>query len=414
MSTPPMERGIEPVKSESASHRATRQRVSLRDAEAWVDGAASTLEAETTPLVEAAGRILVEDLHAPGDVPEVDRAAIDGLAVRAEETVGASAYSPLLFRRQAPDRALAVGFFALLAAGEPLPVGADAVIRLEAGDVRETDPFEIIEPVAQGSEVESAGAHARRGERLLGLGHRLHSHDIGILAAAGIGEVTVIRQPRVRIVQTGRQRLAPGVPPSDANGPLLRALVARDGGIVADLRHADRGRAGLREALAAPGADAVLVVGGTGNGPGDEAAAALAETGHLAIHGLALRPGETAGLGRTNGGAFVALLPDTPAHCCWAYEMLAGRAIRGLGGRNPSLPFRAWRVTLKSKIVSTIGMTEIWPIRRTADDAVQPMPSFATTGLFAAASADGFVIVPEGSEGYASGATVTAYFYSGP
>jgi molybdopterin molybdotransferase len=414
-----MERETEPVKSEPAAHRLAMRRISLGDAKAWVDAAASTLKAETTPLAEAYGRILAEDLHAPGDIPGVNRAAIDGLAVRAEETVGASAYNPLLFRAQTPDRPLEAGFFAFVAAGEPLPVGADAVIRLEAGDLGETGSFEVIEPVAHGSEVEGAGTQARRGERLLERGHRLRPHDIGILAVAGIGEVRVTRRPQVRIVLTGRQLLAAGEPSQpnkawDANGPLLRALIARDGGVVADTHHTDRGRAAIREALIAPGADAVLVIGGTGNGPGDDAAAALAEAGHLAIHGVALRPGETAGLGRISGGVFVALLPGTPAHCCWAYEMLAARAIRRLGGREPDLPFQARQMILRSKIVSTIGMTEICPIRRSADDMVEPVTSFATAGLFAAAAADGFVIIPEGGEGYASGAMVTAYFYSDP
>jgi molybdopterin molybdotransferase len=165
--------------------------------------------------------------------------------------------------------------------------------------------------------------------------------------------------------------------------------------------------------LVEAGVDIVLVIGGTGPGIDDHSAAALAEAGELAIHGVALRPGETAGLGRTVSGVPVVLLPGAPAACLWSYELFAGRVIRRLGGRGPELPYRSRAMITARKMVSAIGMTEICPVRCGLGDTVEPVPSFAETGLMAAVGADGFVIVPEGSEGHPQGARVTVYLYEG-
>jgi molybdopterin molybdotransferase len=183
--------------------------------------------------------------------------------------------------------------------------------------------------------------------------------------------------------------------------------------VVVDILAAEQSRQGIRSALEMDGADIVLVVGGSGPGANDHAAAALAEAGNLAIHGIALRPGETAGLGYTRGGVPVILLPGSPGACLFGYEMLAGRAVRSLGGRDRALPYRTRIMRVARKIVSAIGMTEICPVRCAAPDTAEPLPSFSEIGLMAAVAGDGFVIVPEGSEGHPQGAPVTVYLYEG-
>ena len=107
------------------------------------------------------------------------------------------------------------------------------------------------------------------------------------------------------------------------------------------------------------------------------------------------------------------LLPGAPAACLWSYELFAGRAIRRLGRRSPELPYRSREMITARKIVSAIGMTEICPVRCGAGDSVEPLPSFAEAGLMAAVGADGFVIVPEGSEGHPQRGRVTVYLYEG-
>ena len=223
--------------------------------------------------------------------------------------------------------------------------------------------------------------------------------------------VPAIRRPRVHCLVLAPETAAFGASVHDANGPLLRALAERDGGVITELRQIARDRAAIAEALAAAGADIVVVAGGTGRGRRDESAAALAEVGDLAIHGVALHPGESAGLGRNGNGVPVFLLPGAPAACLWAYEFFAGRAIRRLAGRDPALPFRVREMTTARKIVSAIGMTEVCPVRCLSDDRVEPIASAATAGMAAIAQADGFVIITEGSEGFPAGALLPVHLH---
>jgi molybdopterin molybdotransferase len=346
--------------------------------------------------------VLAEPAIAGADIPPVDLASFDGIALRAEETAGAGSYNPLRFRLVEAGKALPPFGAVRVKAGEPLPEGADAVAAMEHASFDEAGGCDIIEPVAAGSQVEQAGSHAARGVTLLAAGLRLSPYDIGLLASAGIERISVIRRPKVRIVVMGHGR-------GDAEALLLRALIERDGGKVAELC-VIVGRDGLRDLLTARGADIVLVAGSAVQDMADEAAALLAETGELPIRGIAVHPGESTGLGRTGDGIPVVLLPAAPAVAClWAYEFFAGRAIRRLAERNPALPFPSRRMRTRRKIVSIIGITDVWPVRCLGGESVEPIASFAEAGLVAAAQADGFIIVPEGSEGFSEGTTVTVY-----
>ena len=379
-------------------------RIPVKDALDWIDAHVSPLAAETVPVGGAAERILAEPAVAWADVPPFDRAAIDGVALRAEETLGASSYNPLSFRAAAAgEGALPLSGAAAVSAGQHLPKNADTVVSLDHATRHAAGVWEIIEPAVPGSGVEHAGSGAARGMALLPAGRRLFPHDIGLLAAASVTHVTVVRRPKVGIVV-----VAGGV--DDASGPLLGALIGRDGGDLVDLRPVERDRAALGAALAVAAADIVLTVGAAGNGADDCAAAGLADAGELAIGGVALYPGEAAAIGRTHLGTPVFLLPGAPASCLWAYEFFAGRALRRLAGRDPALPFRSRAMRTSRKIVSAIGMTEICPVRCIGGRAT-PTASFAERGLMAAAGADGFVVISEGSEGFAEGAVVTVYLY---
>lgn len=389
----------------------SRELARHHDVTAWIDAWAAPLEPETIALAAVAGRVLANGAEAAMDLPPFDRAAADGFAVLADETVGASPYNPLPLRLGTAGvgagRAVAVG------SGDPLPAGADAVVRREHAIAEGAGTIAVIAPVFPGSEIEPSGGHAQRGSVLVAPGRILGAREIGLLASAGLERVAVVCRPRVRcllaadrVVEPGRA-LAPGAV-HDANGPMLAALIGRDGGALVDRRLIGRDRGTLRAALALPGADIVLLAGGTGAGDGDEAATALAEAGELAMHGVALRPGESAGAGRA-GGTPVFLLPGAPVACLWAYELLAGRAVRRLAGRSPELPFPERTLRAGRKIVSEIGMVEVCPVRCAGQEEVEPIVPFAEAGLASAVQADGFVLVPETSEGYPQGAPVTVY-----
>ena len=314
------------------NHPASRS--SIADAVAWIDAATRRLEAEDVPLDAAFGRVVAADLHAERPIPPYDVAALDGYAVEASASFGAGAYNPLALP------------LLMVASGALLPAAADAVVPLEFGEP-EAAAVTVIEPVAPGDNVDRAGAVATTGAVLMGAGTRCDARHIGLLAGAGYRSVPVVRKPLVRLATGGAIALGEA---GDSDGPMLCALVGRDGGTIQ--------KAPLAQAFD-DGADLVLVVGGTGPGPEDGAAAALARAGELAIRGVRLRPGETACCGLTRASMPVLLLPGMPPACWWSYELLAGRAIRRLAGGDPGLPYRAGEATTAGKIVSAIGLTEI-------------------------------------------------------
>lgn len=390
-------------------------RISLEAATAWIDAHVGRLASEQVSLADAAGRILAEDVVAACDVPGCDRAALDGLAVRADATDGASAYNPLRFQPAPADVPLPPYGGMLLCAGDALPPGSDAIVPQVFLEQDGTGGFEIIQGVPPGNGIQPSASHCRKGDVLLPRGRPVSPHDVGLLATAGIARLQVVRQPAVHCILVAHTSARTGVAPrqaeQDANGPLLRALIARDGGRVAAFQPVGRDVPAIRDAVLGQAADLVIIAGGTGPGANDAAATALAAAGEVAIHGIALQPGETAGLGRTAAGVPVCLLPGTPADCLWAYEFLADRVIRRLGGRESALPFRSRRMTTGRKIVSVIGATEVVPVRCVGEDRVEPVTAFAERGLAAVAAADGFVVMAEGSEGVAEDTAIDVRLY---
>lgn len=187
------------------------------------------------------------------------------------------------------------------------------------------------------------GEDIARGSTALAAGRRLRPQDAGLAASLGLAQLQVVRRPRVRLLVTGNEVRAPGTPkgPSeiyDANSVTLRGLVARDGGLLESHQRLGDDPQIIAQALAAPGADVVLISGGSSVGAEDHAPRLLAELGELAIHGIAMRPSSPAGMGRI-GDTLVFLLPGNPVSCLCAYDFFAGRAIRLLGGRPADWPY---------------------------------------------------------------------------
>jgi molybdopterin molybdotransferase len=190
---------------------------------------------------------------------------------------------------------------------------------------------------------------------------------------------------------------------------MLHGLVERDGGVVqASVRLRDDPDA-IRQALVEPGADVVLVSGGSSVGTEDHAPRLIADVGELSFHGVAMRPSSPAGGGRI-GTALVFLLPGNPVSCLCAYDFFAGRAIRIRGGRAAGWPHRQLRATVARKIVTAVGRVDYCRVRL-ADDRVEPLALSGASILSSTTRADGFVIVPAESEGYGPGTEVTVYLY---
>jgi molybdopterin molybdotransferase len=177
----------------------------------------------------------------------------------------------------------------------------------------------------------------------------------------------------------------------------------------------------IREAIRAADADLVVVVVGSGLGANDEMVLealgrpASGDGDGLSIHGIALQPGSSAGMGRIDAMPLF-LLPGAPTACLWAYEILTGRAVRRLAGRPAELPYSQREFVTARKIVSNIAFLEVWPVRFVAGgDFVEPVSAAAPGGAGAlfptVAEADGFVLVPEANEGIPPGTHARVYLY---
>lgn len=375
--------------------RGFARRVPLTDAWDWVDARVAPPAARTLPLAECAGLRLADAVAATGDWPPADRAAVDGFAVAAADTLGAGSYNPVPL-----TAAVAVS------AGDPLPPCCDAVIPFEAAQA--VGPFiEAIDVVATGSGVERRGAWTVAGSPLLPAGRRLRAGDLGLLAAAGHSAAPVLPAPSVRILIAGGPKA--GAP--EQLGAMLAALVGRDGGVVAAVEELPADLDALAEAFARPGADLILSAGRTGTGPDDVAPSALAQAGSLDLHGIAMRPGGSAGLGLA-GGVPVLLLPGEPMAALAAYELLAGRAVRRAAGLPAVLPHATVKAVTARKLVSEIGSFDLHRVRLDDDGRVEPVASPNWPGLAAAARADGFVLIGADSEGVPDGAPVTMYRFA--
>jgi molybdopterin molybdotransferase len=381
--------------------------VALETAWRWIEENAQALDAENVPLAAAHGRVPLGAPLAPANVPATSCAVESGYAVWAEATVGATSYNPLSCPiAEAGDSVLPRGTVARVGAGQPLPLGANAVVPYDLAEPEADGRISVLAALAEGDGVVMAACELRAGEPLWPAARRgpLRVAEIGLLSAAGIARVAVLRRPRTRILIAGAAS-TPGVV-----GPLLRALVERDGGVVTDEAPLERRHALLPELVA--GADFVVIVGSVERHSHGEIDAIVARAAEMPIRGVAIEPGRQIYLGRCDD-VIIALLPELPAACFWSYELVGGRALRARGGRAPDFPFVSRRLRTTRKIASPLGLTEAVPVRLdpAAPGAVVPCPNGPSPRLRDAAAADGFVLVPAASEGFPAGSELLVWLF---
>jgi putative molybdopterin biosynthesis protein len=327
---------------------------------------------ETVSLDAALGRILAADVVSPVDVPSFDRSNVDGFAVVAEDTFGASEEVPRRVRLASevihtgvvPHATIRSGEAVAIATGGMMPRGADAVVMVEHADVDDNE-LRIGSAVTAGSGVSFAGTDITAGETVLRGGTILTSRDTGVLAAIGVAAVDVWRKPVVAILSTGDEIIPPGQPMQparvyDSNAQVLADAVRELGcepcrlGIVVD--DIEQLRAKVHEALAT--ADAVLLSGGTSKGAGDVSYRVVAElTGPgIVAHGVALKPGKPICLAATAGKPVV-VLPGFPTSAIFTFHEFVAPVLSAIAGRG--LEERAQvQARLAVKVNSEIGRTE--------------------------------------------------------
>ena len=377
------------------------------------EGALSPMPAETVPLDRALGRVTAAPVWARTSSPHYHAAAMDGVAVRAGETLGATETSPL--RLEVERQAVWVD------TGDPRPAGFDAVIMLEHLQEIDASTIEIMSSVAPWQHVRPLGEDIVASELVLPENHRLRPADLGACAAAGLGELAVRRRPRVAIIPTGTELVPPGAPlkPGDIveyNTLMLAGMVEGWGGDPARLDPVPDDRELLRAAVtgALEEHDLVLVNAGSSAGSEDYTAPVVEEMGRLVAHGVAVRPGHPVVMGVVSGKPVVGI-PEYPVSAVLTCELVARPLMERLLG--VVMPARQ-RVTatMTRKVLSPMGEDEYLRVKlgRVGDRLVATPIQRGAGIIMSLVRADGLVLIPRFSEGMDAGSTVTVDLLRSP
>jgi molybdopterin molybdotransferase len=352
---------------------------------------------ERLPLPEAAGRVLCGDLLSSVDLPSFNRAAMDGFAVRAAETRGASPSAPVYLQKFLPLRT-----------GMAVPEGFDAVVMLEDSSLRGTI-LEVTAPVHLFRNVARIGEDISKCDAVFKEGHSLRPPDIALLAALGLEAVEVFALPKIAIIPTGSELVVPGsrsLRPGEAyesNGLMAQLYVERWGGLPLKQKTVQDDPGLIREALESnQDADMIVIIGGTSVGEKDYAPRVLAEAGQLLVHGVRVQPGKPTALGAV-GGTPVVCLPGYPVAALSGLYLFVRPSLKKLAHLSDSTP--KTRARLSGKIASRPGYLSIVRVALKGGEA-EPIMTSGAGILSSVARADGFVFVPEEREGMEAGEMV--------
>jgi molybdenum cofactor synthesis domain-containing protein len=383
----------------STKMRPFGETISLDAARAIIDGALRPIERiERVALDATHGRVLAQDVVATADVPPFSRAAMDGYAVRAADTSGATPTRPAIlaciekvFTGQMPARPVGERECTEIATGAPMPPGADAVVMVEqtAADVSRIQIFAAAEP---GQNIGRQGADIKSGQTVMRTGEVLNASRVGALAALGLAHVDVYAKPRVAILSTGNEIVDPGQPLEpgqiyDINRFTLAAVIAEHGGVPVPHRTAADTIADLSRAVDECLDDDVLVFsGGTSVGERDLILDALSNKGEVLFHGISVKPGKPTAFGLVHGKPFFGM-PGYPSSCLSNAHILLVPALRRIA-RLPPHAVKTITLPLARRVVSTSGRHQFYTVRVTDGAAV---PAFKASGdITSMSQADGY------------------------
>ncbi len=360
---------------------------------------------ETLPIEDCDGRILACGITAAINVPNYRRAAMDGFAVRASDTLGAGSGSPVILNL---GKRIEKGTCVRVHTGSPMPEGADAVMMIEDTVLHDgkVEVFSQIHPLKNVGEI---GEDIQKGDIILKEGHRLRPCDIAVLASLGIGSIAVFRKPLVAVIPTGEELVPRGKEIKEGenyetNGLMASLYVRRWGGdtrlfdIVTD--DPEKIKEAVMHALYA---DMVIISGGTSVGRRDYVPSVISSLGNLLVHGVGISPGKPTALGVINNKPVVCM-PGYPVASLVALYFFARAALRRLG-RMPDEEDRKVRAVLSEKIPGRIGFKTFARVKLSNREAY-PLATSGAGILSSVAKADGFVLVPENVEGYDKGEEV--------
>jgi len=384
------------------------------------------LGTENVPVAKCAGRVLARDLAAPMDLPHFARSDMDGYAVRAADTFGASASQPAYLRLagsvemgEEARRRLHKGEAMRIPTGGMLPPGADAVVMVEYAEEIGDGRVEVHRSVSPWQHVLRVGEDIRKGAPLFARGRRLHPRDVGALTGLGVTRVPVFERPRLGLLSTGDEIVPPERKPRpgqvrNINPYSLAAMAAeagavvKDYGVVAD--HAARLRAALARALRA--GDVVMISGGSSVGVKDLTTEIITSfpSSEIVFHGISVAPGKPTILARALDKPVVGL-PGHPVSALVIFELFGAPMLRVLGGEDPRRVFeprRSVRARLAQNVASQPGREDYVRVRLLEENGTriaQPLPG-KSGAIFNLVHADGLVCVPASAEGIEQGSDV--------
>jgi len=375
------------------------------------------------PLAEALNRVANETIVARESLPRFDRSAVDGYAVKAEDTLGASQFKPLLFKLSNKDEIEPSGPRNTLQVwtGNPIPKGANAVIMLE-NTTKKGDKIEIAAQLAPYDNISRKGEDLKKGETAVQTGTRLNPYHLGLLAALGITEIRVAEKPLIAVLATGNELAEAGKPRNEkqifeSNRVILSAMCAEldaeplDLGVVEDNvdEIVERIQLGLKIA------DTVITTGGTSVGGLDlvpEAVNIVGKPG-IIVHGVALRPGMPTALAAIEGKPVI-VLSGNPVAAIVGFEVFARPLIcRLLGMKKTELRPTA-KATMTRKVSAALGRKVFIRVRtfeKEGDIFAEPVSARGSGAISTMTRANGFVIVPENREGISEGELVTVHLF---
>jgi molybdenum cofactor synthesis domain-containing protein len=398
--------------------------ISLEEARRRLDAAVRPIaRTERVRLEDAGGRVAAAGLTSPIDVPPFARSAMDGYAVIAADTEGAtpSAAKRLrlldrIYTGQPSAIAIERGTCAEIATGAPLPAGADAVVMVEQTATRDDGAaIDVLAAAAAGQHVGRRGADIAAGDVVIAAGDLLSPSRVGAIAAVGAADVEVFARPRVAILSTGNEVIEPGraLAPGqifDVNRFTLGAIVSAHGGVAEPHHAAQDTVAALIDALdACSSADLIVFSGGSSVGERDLVVDAIAARGEMIFHGIAVRPGKPtafAAIGDRRTPFFG--MPGNPTSCLSNAYILLLPFLRALARLPPHAP-RIVRVPLGRRIASAVNRHQFYTVRL-RDGAA--FPAFKGSGdITSLSQADGYIEIPADQSVVEEGASVTVTLF---
>ena len=395
--------------------------ISLEEARRRLDAAVRPIERrERVALAIGAGRVAAAPVVSAIDVPPFARSAMDGYAVVAADTSGASTEKPArlqildrIFTAQVSTVTVRPGACAEIATGAPLPGGADAVVMVEETARTGDGTVDVLAAVQPGQNIGRRGADITAGDGVIGEGDVLTPSRVGALAAIGAADVDVFAKPRVAILSTGNEVVEPGQPlrPGhiyDVNRFTLGAIVEAHGGVADPRRATEDTVDALIAALdAAAGADLIVFSGGSSVGERDLVVDAIAARGEMLFHGIAVRPGKPTAFARVGGTPFFGM-PGNPTSCLSNAYILLVPFLRALA-RLPAHTPRTLTLPLGRRIASAMNRHQFYTV--TVGDGVA-QPAFKGSGDITSLSrADGYIEIPANQSVVDEGTVVTVTLF---